>query len=196
MVRPCHGDLHLRNIVSLNGQPTLFDAIEFNDEISSIDVLYDLAFLLMDLWRLDLPHHANVLWNAYLAETDDLDGVSLMPLFMSCRAAVLAKTTATAANLRADADRRVELRALANDYLTLANRLLEAPESVLTSRVASREPDVSDAGVDVVRRQLAYRPDSLRWHRLDTSGTRCQACDAAAAVVADQNKPVAASAGP
>ena len=54
-VRQCHGDLHLRNIVLLDGQPTLFDAIEFNDEIACIDVLYDLAFLIMDLWRRQLP---------------------------------------------------------------------------------------------------------------------------------------------
>jgi aminoglycoside phosphotransferase family enzyme/predicted kinase len=125
LVRHCHGDLHLRNIVLRDGQPTLFDAIEFNDEISSIDVLYDLAFLLMDLWRLGLPHHANVLWNGYLAETGDLDGLPLMPLFLSCRAAVMAKTTATAANLHTDAGRRVELQALANDYLTMAEALLD-----------------------------------------------------------------------
>ncbi len=50
-VRRCHGDLHLRNIVLLNDQPMLFDAIEFNDAISCIDVLYDLAFLVMDLWH-------------------------------------------------------------------------------------------------------------------------------------------------
>jgi aminoglycoside phosphotransferase family enzyme len=42
-VRRCHGDLHLRNIVLLNGEPTLFDAVEFSDEIASGDVLYDLV---------------------------------------------------------------------------------------------------------------------------------------------------------
>lgn len=127
MVRQCHGDLHLRNVVVLNGQPTLFDAIEFNDDIASIDVLYDLAFLLMDLWRLGLRQHANVLWNAYLAETVDLDGVALMPLFLSCRAAVAAKTTATTAHLQPDADRRATLQVRARDYLTLAAALLEPP---------------------------------------------------------------------
>ena len=126
-VRHCHGDLHLRNIVLLGEQPTLFDAIEFNDDISWIDVLYDLAFLLMDLWRLALPHHANVVWNHYLNETGDFDGLPLMPLFLSCRAAVMAKTTATSANLQTDAGRRLELQALANDYLSLAAALLEPP---------------------------------------------------------------------
>ena len=80
-VRQCHGDLHLRNIVLLDGRPTLFDGVEFNDEIACTDVLYDLAFLLMDLWRRKLPQHANTVWNRYLAETADLDGVSLLPLF-------------------------------------------------------------------------------------------------------------------
>ena len=48
-VRRCHGDLHLRNIVLIDGGPVPFDAIEFSDRIASIDVLYDLAFALMDL---------------------------------------------------------------------------------------------------------------------------------------------------
>src|SRR4029453_6138438 len=56
-VRQCHGDLHLRNIVLLDGRPTLFDAIEFNDEIACADTWYDTAFLLMDLWRRRLPRH-------------------------------------------------------------------------------------------------------------------------------------------
>ena len=117
LVRHCHGDLHLRNIVLLDGGPTLFDGVEFNDEIACIDVLYDLAFLLMDLWRRDLPRHANAVWNRYLEDAGDLTGVSLVPLFLSCRAAVRAKTSATAARLQPDAARRNELQALAREYL-------------------------------------------------------------------------------
>ena len=80
-VRQCHGDLHLRNIVLFDGEPTLFDAIEFNDELACIDVHYDLAFLLMDLWRRRLPHHANAVLNGYLASTADFDGLAaLQPL--------------------------------------------------------------------------------------------------------------------
>ena len=124
-VRHCHGDLHLRNVLLWEGRPTLFDAIEFNDDIASIDVLYDLAFLLMDLWRLGLPHHANAVWNGYLAETMDLEGLPLMPLFLSCRAAVMAKTTATSARLESDQGRRQALETTANDYLAFANRLLD-----------------------------------------------------------------------
>lgn len=130
-VRQCHGDLHLRNIVLIDGQPMLFDAIEFNEEFSCIDVLYDLAFLLMDMRRRELPHHANVLWNGYLAGTTDLDGLPLMPLFLSCRAAVRAKTSATSANLQAAAERRAELRTLACEYLAMAEALLEPPPPCL-----------------------------------------------------------------
>lgn len=130
-VRQCHGDLHLRNIVLLDGIPTLFDGIEFNDEISCTDVLYDLAFLLMDLWRRKLPRHANAVWNRYLAETGDLDGVALVPLFLSCRAAVRAKTSATAAQLQNDAPRRNELHGLAREYLAMAEQLLRPPDPSL-----------------------------------------------------------------
>ena len=145
-VRQCHGDLHLRNIVLLDGRPTLFDAIEFNDEIACTDVLYDLAFLLMDLWHRGLRDHANMLWNAYLSETaphegapyerDECsaglygppdDGLPLMPLFLSCRAAVRAKTGATAASMQADPAARRALEDEARAYLDMADQLLRPP---------------------------------------------------------------------
>jgi aminoglycoside phosphotransferase family enzyme/predicted kinase len=132
-VRHCHGDLHLRNIVLLAGRPTLFDGVEFNDEIACIDVLYDLAFLLMDLWRRGLPRHANAVWNRYLEDTSDRSGLSLLPLFLSCRAAVRAKTSATAARLQPDARRRDELQASAQEYLAMAERLLHPPEPCLVA---------------------------------------------------------------
>jgi aminoglycoside phosphotransferase family enzyme/predicted kinase len=126
-VRQCHGDLHLRNIVLLDGHPTLFDGVEFNDEISCVDVLYDLAFLLMDLWRRQLPRHANAVWNGYLADTADFEGAALLPLFLSCRAAVRAKTSATAASVQPDAAHVLELHSEARDYLAMAGRLLHPP---------------------------------------------------------------------
>ena len=132
-VRQCHGDLHLRNIVLLDGRPTLFDGVEFNDKIACTDVLYDLAFLLMDLWRRGLPRHANAVWNRYLAETGEFSGLSLLPLFLSCRAAVRAKTSATAARLQPDARRGNELQALAREYLAMAEGLLHPPGPCLVA---------------------------------------------------------------
>jgi aminoglycoside phosphotransferase family enzyme/predicted kinase len=132
-VRQVHGDLHLRNIVLIDGQPTLFDAIEFNDELSCTDVLYDLAFLLMDLWRRQLPAHANVVWNGYLARTADLDGLPLLPLFLSCRAAVRAKTSVTASGLQDDPRRRRELQDAAREYLAMAGELLQPRPACLVA---------------------------------------------------------------
>jgi aminoglycoside phosphotransferase family enzyme/predicted kinase len=123
-VRRCHGDLHLRNIVLIDGHPTLFDGIEFNDEVSCIDVLYDFSFLLMDLWRRRLHRHANAVLNTYLSETLDFEGVSLLPLFLSCRSAVRAKTSAAAAMLQTGPARRRELEETARSYLALAATLL------------------------------------------------------------------------
>jgi uncharacterized protein len=111
----------------LNRQPTLFDAIEFNDEIACTDVLYDLAFLLMDLWRRHLPAHANAVWNGYLTEAGDHSGLCLLPLFLSCRAAVRAKTSATAARLQSEPTVRSDLERAARDYLALAQQFLCPP---------------------------------------------------------------------
>ena len=126
-VRECHGDLHLRNICLFDGAPTIFDGVEFNEDISCIDVLYDLAFLLMDLWRRRLPRHANAVFNEYMAATDEIDGLCLMPLFLSCRAAVRAKTSASAARVQSDTARRSEAEAAARQYLELAERFLRPP---------------------------------------------------------------------
>jgi predicted kinase len=131
-VRQCHGDLHLGNIVLVDGRPLLFDAIEFNDEIACTDVLYDLAFLLMDLWHRQLPGHANAVWNGYLTETGDHSGISLMPLFLSCRASVRAKTSATASTLAADPGARDALERIAREYLALAEQFLSpAPPTLV-----------------------------------------------------------------
>ena len=92
-VRRCHGDLHLRNICAINGRPTIFDAIEFNDTIACIDVLYDLAFLLMDLDHRNLLPQANLVFNRYLEHRNDLAGLKALPLFLSMRAAVRAKVS-------------------------------------------------------------------------------------------------------
>lgn len=89
-VRLCHGDLHLRNICLIDGSPTIFDGIEFNDEFSCIDVLYDLAFLLMDLRHRGFDDLANLVFNRYLDRTNDITGLPALPLFMSLRAAIRA----------------------------------------------------------------------------------------------------------
>ncbi len=89
-VRHCHGDLHLANICMFEGEPTPFDAIEFNDEIATVDVLYDLAFTTMDFIHHGRRDFANLLLNRYLGATRDYAGLCLMALFQSMRAGVRA----------------------------------------------------------------------------------------------------------
>jgi aminoglycoside phosphotransferase family enzyme/predicted kinase len=96
-VRRCHGDLHLANIVLWQGRPVFYDAIEFDEAIATIDTLYDLAFLLMDLDRCGHRHAANIILNHYLWRTnDDLDlqGLLALPLFLALRAGIRAMVTA------------------------------------------------------------------------------------------------------
>lgn len=95
MVRQCHGDLHLGNICLFQGRPTLFDAIEFSEDIACIDVFYDLAFLLMDLDCRGRRGFASVVLNHYLDVTGDYQAVPLLPLLLSLRAGVRAHVCAT-----------------------------------------------------------------------------------------------------
>jgi len=119
--------------VLVDGVPTLFDAVEFNDEIACTDVQYDLAFLLMDLWRRKLPAHASAVWNRYLAHTADWSGIPLLPLFLACRAAVRGKTSATASRLEQNPERRRELEQMAREYVDLAVQLLHPPPPVIVA---------------------------------------------------------------
>jgi predicted kinase len=119
-----HGDLHLRNICLVDGRPTLFDCIEFNDDIATVDVLYDLAFLIMDLWHRGFPGFANLVANRYFDHFDDEEGYCLLPFFMAVRAAVRAHVTATQIEEDAQADNVLVKRARA--YFELAKELLRS----------------------------------------------------------------------
>jgi predicted kinase len=111
----------------------LFDAIEFNPAIATGDVLYDLAFLLMDLVERGLMPAANIVLNRYLNETRrmaDFDALAALPLFLSLRAAIRAKVTAARGALTAA---RAGAEQGARDYFALAGRLLAAPEPQLVA---------------------------------------------------------------
>ena len=113
LVRHCHGDLHLENIVLLDGGPVLFDCIEFNDAFAQIDLLYDIAFLLMDLLDRGYRVEALAFLQAYTDRVEDDAGLALLPLFLSLRAAVRAKVEAFAGECEP-----------AMGYLDLASRAL------------------------------------------------------------------------
>lgn len=132
-VRRCHGDLHLRNIVMVDGVPTPFDALEFDERLGTCDTLYDLAFLLMDLGHLGMDHTATLVLNAYLAAArPDLSdtGLSLLPLYLTVRAAIRAMVDVqTGALPGADGGLRADARA----YLAQALTYLAPPPPVLVA---------------------------------------------------------------
>jgi predicted kinase len=159
----------------------LFDAIEFSPVIAAGDVLYDLAFLLMDLVERDLRPAANTVLNRYLAETQrpsDLDALAALPLFMATRAAIRASVTASRAAVAAPEERNAA-RASAARYFALARRLIRPAAPVLIgvgglsgtgkSRLAmALAPDVAPAPgavvlrSDVERKTLAGRREDER----------------------------------
>ena len=91
-VRRAHGDLHLRNIVLIDGRPVLYDALEFDEMLGTCDVLYDIAFLVMDLCHRGLRRQGCWVLDAWLRAargTEDA-GLAALPLFLSVRAAIRA----------------------------------------------------------------------------------------------------------
>lgn len=94
-VRRGHGDLHLRNLVLIGGTPVPFDALEFDEVLGTCDVLYDIAFLIMDLCHRDLPLQACRVLDAWLRAADGTEdaGLAALPLFLAVRAVIRAMTT-------------------------------------------------------------------------------------------------------
>jgi hypothetical protein len=120
-VRRCHGDLHLRNICLIDGIPTLFDCIEFNDRIACIDVLYDLAFLLMDLDHRGLSALANAVLNRYFDLAGEAEGdLAPLPLFLALRAEIRAHVGVAAAAAQPDPAKAAQQIEAARGYLTAA----------------------------------------------------------------------------
>lgn len=124
-VRRCHGDLRLANIVFDRGEPALFDCIEFNDEIGCIDILYDLAFLLMDLILRNRSDLANAVFNAYLERQPETEGLSALPLFLALRAATRSYGLAGRARREGSARQAARLLVSARRHLDAAIVFLE-----------------------------------------------------------------------
>lgn len=152
LVRRGHGDLHLGNIALIGGKPVPFDAIEFDPLIAAGDVLYDLAFLLMDLTERGLMQAANAVLNRYLGEAHrdgDLDALAALPLFMSLRAAIRAKVTAARIET-VDAEERPKVVTAAKTYFKFACELIAPPAPTLVA-----VGGLSGTGKSVLARALA-----------------------------------------
>ena len=107
-MRQVHADLHLKNICVWQDRLVGYDALEFDDALSTIDVLYDAAFPVMDFLYYKAGWAANALLNRYLARTREYDGLPLFDLYLSLRAAVRAMASGLAGQ-QAEADAYLDL---------------------------------------------------------------------------------------
>ncbi len=151
-IRRLHGDLHLGNIALLDDQPVLFDAIEFDPLVATGDVLYDLAFLIMDLTERGLRPAANIVLNRYLQASNEpahFDALAALPLFLSMRAAIRAKVTA-ARRGGAPAAGQAAIEASAREYFSFALDIMK-PRPPLLIAVGG----LSGTGKSVLARALA-----------------------------------------
>lgn len=131
-VRECHGDMHLRNIALWNDEIVIFDCIEFNKNFYWIDVMSEIAFLVMDLEDRQQEALARRFLNSYLEITGDYEGLQLLRFYKVYRAMVRAKVDA----LRVGQEQAgsEEYNETLNDfrqYLNLADSYTVVPEPLL-----------------------------------------------------------------
>jgi uncharacterized protein len=107
-IRECHGDLHARNVVRWRGQLVPFDCLEFDPKLRWIDVMNDVAFLVMDLTAHGRKDLAFAFLNAYLERTGDYDGVRHLAFYSVYRALVRAMVDSLGAEK--DSGHRQELQ--------------------------------------------------------------------------------------
>lgn len=125
-VRECHGDLHLSNLVRLSNGIVAFDCVEFSADLRNIDVLSDIAFLVMDLVARARQDLAFALLNRYLERTGDYAGMSVFSLYFVYHSMIRAKVAAIRSaerNHTSDRDKDVEE---VKHYLAVAVRWLKA----------------------------------------------------------------------
>ncbi|MDN3516795.1 AAA family ATPase [Aquisalimonas lutea] len=157
-IRECHGDLHLGNIVDVDGRPVIFDGIEFAPELRWIDVINEAAFLAMDLQSRGRPDLAARFLSAYLEATGDYDGAVLLPFYRAYRALVRAKVSGLRADdTGADARTRDEARRHRDQYLDEA----EAETQLPTPRLVLMH-GLSGSGKSTVARALVERLAAIR----------------------------------
>lgn len=183
-IRRCHGDLHLGNIVLIDGAPVAFDALEFSEMLATIDVLYDLAFLLMDLDIRGDRHAANIVLNDYVNAAPvggEVEGLACLPLFLACRAGVRA-VVAMARSAQLEGKEQEAQQLSAGQHVELAAAYLDPPQpllvavgglsgtgkSTLAAKLASRlggAPGALHARSDVERKRLFGVPETQRLDR-------------------------------
>lgn len=166
-IRECHGDLHLKNIAFWQDKILIFDGIEFNESFRFVDLMYDVAFTVMDLESRQREDLANAFLNTYLEHTGDWEGVQVLPLYLSRQAYVRAKVNSLMfKDSTIESNVKEKLFNLASHYYHVAweYTLPRAGKILLMS-------GVSGSGKSTIARQIArtynyihIRSDAVRKH--------------------------------
>ncbi len=166
-IRECHGDLHLRNICLWQDKIILFDCIEFNEEFRFVDVMFDIAYAVMDLQARQRPDLSNAYLNTYVEQTGDWEGLQVLPLYLSRQSYVRAKVNSFLLDDPAIPPAvKEEAAATAAQYYHLAWQYTKPRQGQLILMSG-----LSGAGKSTVARQLArqlnaihIRSDAVRKH--------------------------------
>jgi aminoglycoside phosphotransferase family enzyme/predicted kinase len=157
-VRECHGDLHLGNIVMLDGMLTPFDCIEFNPALRWIDVMNEVAFLVMDLMDRGHTDFASRFLNGYLEASDGYAGLDVLRFYRVYRAMVRAKVHALrAAQTGITAAERERLLAASRGYVGLAQRCAHDTRPAIIVMHG-----MSGSGKSVIAQSLAEQAGAIR----------------------------------
>ena len=157
MVRECHGDLHLGNIVRLGSELVAFDCIEFNPALRWNDVMSEVAFVVMDLLDRGAPHLAWLVLNAYLQGSGAYSGLSVLRFYLTYRAVVRAKVHLIRASQASDPAERTRLVSAYRHYIQLAQQCSSAqrPAIVLMHGLAG-------SGKSTLAQELAHTWGAIR----------------------------------
>ena len=171
-IRECHGDLHLRNIALWQDKMLAFDCIEFNEPFRFVDVMYDVAFTVMDLEARLRQDLGNAFLNSYVEQTGDWEGLQVLPLYLNRQAYVRAKVTSFLLDdPEIPAEMKQEASKTAADYYTQAWEYTKPRQGKLmimsglsgsgkssTARYLSRQLGAIQIRSDAVRKHLAGIP--------------------------------------
>jgi aminoglycoside phosphotransferase family enzyme/predicted kinase len=165
-VRECHGDLHLGNMTLFNGNIVLFDCIEFNPMLRWIDVISEVAFLLVDLSHAGRRTLAYRFLNRYLHATGDYRGLRLLRYYLVYRALVRAKVALLRQEQQSQADGNWEPPPEYEEYMELAEHFTETPTPLLILTHG-----YSGSGKSTIAGRLAEKMGAI-WLRSDIERKR------------------------
>ena len=120
-VRECHGDMHLGNMFLADGRVIIFDCIDFSHDLRCIDIMNEVAFVVMDLEYRGRPDLASRFLNRWLEWTGDYEGLELLPFYLAYRAVVRAKVEALRSQTCSDQDEACEFREACGRHLRQAS---------------------------------------------------------------------------